>query len=79
MKALLKKEINGYTAVFERKLHHPREDVWAMLTDNNQLKKWFPELRAEELKAGGKFTFDMGDGCFEDMEILGLEKPAILE
>lgn len=79
MKALLKKETNGYTAVFERKLQHPREEIWAMLTDNNQLKKWFPELQAEELKNGGKFKFEMGDGSFEEMEILGFEKPAILE
>ncbi|MEK3820707.1 SRPBCC domain-containing protein [Cytobacillus sp. FSL W8-0315] len=66
MKALLKKETNGYTAVFERNLKHPREEIWAMLTDNNQLKKWFPELQAEELKNGGKFKFDMGDGSRKD-------------
>ncbi|MBU8769126.1 SRPBCC family protein [Cytobacillus oceanisediminis] len=79
MKALLKKETNGYTAVFERKLKHPREEIWAMLTDNEQLKKWFPELQAEDLKNDGKFKFDMGDGSFEEMKILGYEKPAILE
>ncbi|WP_264739475.1 SRPBCC family protein [Cytobacillus firmus] len=79
MIASIKKESNGYTAVFERTLNHPKEEVWSMLTDNSQLKKWFPELQAEELKKGGKFTFDMGDGTFEEMEILGFKEYAILE
>ncbi|KON88261.1 activator of Hsp90 ATPase 1 family protein [Sporosarcina globispora] len=79
MIASLKKESNGYTARFERMLNHSREEVWAMLTDNNQLKKWFPELQAEELKNGGKFKFDMGDGSYEEMKIIGFEEHAILE
>jgi uncharacterized protein YndB with AHSA1/START domain len=77
--ALFDKTANGYTATFVRNLDHPREKVWAMLTDNNQLKKWFPELRVDELKKGGSFKFDMGNGSFEEMEILGLEQLAILE
>ncbi|WP_026582292.1 SRPBCC family protein [Bacillus sp. J33] len=79
MIASLEKAENGYIAHFARKLDHPREDVWAMLTDNSCLKKWFPELHVEELKKGGKIKFDMGDGSFEEMEILGLEQLAILE
>ncbi|MBT2688708.1 SRPBCC family protein [Bacillus sp. ISL-47] len=79
MLALIDKNANGYTATFVRNLEHPREKVWEMLTDNNQLKKWFPELQADELKKGGAFKFDMGDGSFEEMEILGFEQLAILE
>src|SRR5690606_33596916 len=52
--------------------------VWAMLVVNEQLVQWFPELRIEELREGGRILFDMQDGTFEEMTILELEPEAVL-
>ncbi|MGG6311430.1 SRPBCC family protein [Paenibacillus macerans] len=69
----------GYTARFERFLKHPVEKVWASLTENDKLKKWFPELRIDDLREGGFVKFDMQDGTFEEMEILELKPYSVLE
>jgi uncharacterized protein YndB with AHSA1/START domain len=53
---------NGYIARFERFFPHPVKKVWSMLTDNEELSKWFPELRVEDLREGGVILFDMQDG-----------------
>lgn len=53
----------GYTARFERRLKHPVEKVWASLTENDKLKKWFPELRIDDLREGGVVKFDMQNGA----------------
>lgn len=31
----------GYEVTFERRLRHPPERVWAMLTESQNIKKWF--------------------------------------
>lgn len=77
--AVIEKSGNGYLAQFERHLKHSIEDVWAYLTENDLLCKWFSELHVEELKKGGLIKFDMGDGTFEEITILDLEHHAILE
>ena len=79
MLAVIQKVQIGYTAKFERHLNHPVEKVWAILTDNDQLARWFPELRVEDLRKGGVITFDMQNGTFEKMEILELKHQALLE
>lgn len=79
MLARVEKVAEGFLAVFERDLPHATQDVWAYLTDNNKLQRWFSELRAAELGAGGHLTFDMGDGTFEKMEILDYEEGEVLE
>jgi uncharacterized protein YndB with AHSA1/START domain len=79
MIAKLTKVESGYTATFERQLHHPVEKVWSLLTENSQLKKWFSELQVDELREGGLIKFDMGDGNFEEMKILELKTNSVLE
>lgn len=39
----------------------------------------FSELRVDELREGGVIKFDMGNGTFEEMEILDLEMQSVLE
>ena len=52
MIADIKQVENGYIARYERQIKHPIEHVWAMLTDNEELEKWFQELRLETLARG---------------------------
>ncbi|QQZ60246.1 SRPBCC family protein [Paenibacillus sonchi] len=79
MIAALQAAPQGATAVFERYYKHPVSKVWAMLTDNALLAKWFPELRVQDLSAGGSMKFDMGNGHFEVMEIKDMIVNSILE
>lgn len=79
MLADIERAEQGYLARFERHYPHPVSRVWAMLTDNEQLAKWFPELKVNDLRKGGKILFDMQDGTFEEMEIVDLEAPEVLE
>ena len=79
MLAVIQKVENGYTARCERQFSHSLENVWSMLTDNDKLPQWFPELRVEVLREGGMIKFDMQDGTFIDMEILELQMYSVLE
>ncbi|MBU8878293.1 SRPBCC family protein [Bacillus sp. FJAT-29790] len=79
MIAKIEKVESGYKATFERLFMHPVEKVWKMLTDNEQLAKWFSELRVDELRKGGFIKFDMQDGTFVDMEIIDLNVFSVLE
>lgn len=79
MLAVIESTEGGYCAIFERHLNHPINQVWGMLTENEKLETWFPELKADELREGGYIKFDMGDGTFEKMEILELTDEAVLE
>jgi len=79
MLADLQKDVNGYVARMERHFKHPAEQVWSMLTKNDQLAQWFPELRVRDLREGGVMAFDMQDGTFEEMEISEYEALSVLE
>ena len=70
---------SGYLAVFERHFNHSIEMVWAVLTENDMLAKWFSELRVDELREGGIIKFDMQDGTFEEMVITELKEQSVLE
>ncbi|TWT04953.1 SRPBCC family protein [Planomicrobium sp. CPCC 101079] len=59
----------GYSATFQRQFEQNAEQVWTMLTDNEKLQLWFPELRVEKLEKGGFLSFNMGDGTFDNMTI----------
>lgn len=80
MLATIRSIENGgaYEVRFECTLGHSVASVWAMLTDNEQLAQWFPELRVEDLRVGGAFKFDIGGGNEEKMEILALKPLAVL-
>lgn len=77
--AELKKAENGYIARFERHFNHSVEEVWSFLTENEKLKKWFPELLVEDLREGGIIKFDMQDGTFEEMKIIELATHSVLQ
>lgn len=70
---------NGYIARFERHLKHSVEEVWSYLTENDQLAKWFPELRVDDHREGGTIKFNMQDGTFLEMEIIELKAYSVLE
>lgn len=79
MLAVVQKAENGYIARFERHLKHSVEKVWASLTENDKLAKWFPELRVEDLREGGLIKFEMQDGTFDELQITELKKYTVLE
>jgi uncharacterized protein YndB with AHSA1/START domain len=80
MIAVLEKLENGLVqAHFKRYLRHSVEEVWAYLTDNDKLSKWFSELSVDELCKGGVIKFDMQNGTFEEMTILEVETNRTLE
>ncbi|MHA6529144.1 SRPBCC family protein [Paenibacillus sp. BAC0078] len=79
MIATLQTARKGVTATFERHFKHPVDKVWAMLTENALLAKWFPELSIQELSAGGVIKFDMQDGSFIELEITDVKTNSILE
>lgn len=66
-------------AEFHRDFPYPVTKVWEMLTDNDQLVKWFSELKIQELAEGGKLLFDMGDGSYEEMTITEVKIPTVWE
>ena len=47
-----------------------------MLTVNEQLQKWFPQLEIEQLKPDGKIRFDFGNGSYEEMTLLKVSEPS---
>ena len=63
----------GCLVHMERQLSHSRERVWAMLTDNKQLEKWFDELRVGNLAVGGFMKFYVKDVMDEKLVITELK------
>ena len=49
-----------------------------MLTVNEQLQKWFPQLKIEQLQPDGKIRFDFGNGSYEEMTLLKVSEPSSL-
>lgn len=74
----MKQTSDGYEARFERHWPFAPEQVWSWLTDNAKLKQWFSELSVDDLREGGAYKFDMGDGTFEEMPIFELRTNAAL-
>lgn len=79
MIADIKQVENGYIARYERQINHSIEHVWAMLTDNEELEKWFQELRVGDPRKGGFMKFDMQDGEFEELQIFEHTPLSVLE
>lgn len=73
-------KVNG-EVVFElhRDFPWPVSTIWEMLTDNQQLKKWFSELEIAELSENGKIVFNLGDGTVEELTIIEVQVPTVLE
>jgi uncharacterized protein YndB with AHSA1/START domain len=71
-----------WTLVFVRDLRHPREKVWAALTDREQLDAWSPFRPDRSLAATGPATLTMMDSAEQvDMGavVRRVEPPALLE
>lgn len=79
MIADIKKDIDGYLVKWERRTNKPVEAVWAMLTDNNELEKWFEELRAGDLRKGGFMNFYIPDVMDEKLKIMNFKPNSVLE
>ncbi|WP_124059405.1 SRPBCC domain-containing protein [Vaginisenegalia massiliensis] len=68
----------GVTVQFSGLFEAPIAEVWAMLTENERLKQWFPELEFEAVEPGGRLIFNYRDGGSEEMMVLDVEKPHYL-
>ena len=79
MMADINKVEDGYLVKWERKMNHSVESVWAMLTDNNKLEKWFDELRAGDLRQGGFMKFHIPNVMDEKLEIMEYKPNSVLE
>ena len=79
MIAEIKRVEKGYLAHFERQLNHSVEAVWAMLTVNEQLARWFQELRVGELREGGFMRFYVPEEMDQELEISELKSLSVLE
>ena len=76
MYATIKKQNGSTIAEFNRTIPHQIDSVWRMLTVNEQLQKWFPQLEIEQLRPEGKIRFDFGNGSYEEMTILKVSEPS---
>jgi uncharacterized protein YndB with AHSA1/START domain len=68
--------VDGRPAVrFERRLGHPPDAVWRMVTDPAELKHWFPCEVELELRVGGPMRFVFSPDFALDGEVLELDEP----
>jgi uncharacterized protein YndB with AHSA1/START domain len=72
----------GWTLVFVRDLRHPRDKVWAALTDPARLGEWAPYTADRDLGSTGPVTLTMIDGeATEDLHttVTRADPPELLE
>jgi uncharacterized protein YndB with AHSA1/START domain len=71
-----------WTLTFVRELRHPREKVWAALTEAAQLREWAPYTADRDLDRLGAATLTMIDGD-EAVDLAAtvhrVERPSLLE
>ncbi len=86
MEATLKKSGSLYTLGLERRVPHPPEKVWRVVTERELLKQWFPcDVEGEWIVGAElRFTFLQGEGeaLSEDElrgEVLSVDPPRLLE
>jgi uncharacterized protein YndB with AHSA1/START domain len=60
---------------FERRLAHPVEAVWRMVTEPAELAHWFPCEVEVELRVGGAMRFTFSADLVLDGEVLELDPP----
>lgn len=75
-------EDGGWTLVFIRDLRHPRDKVWAALTDPARLGEWAPYTADRDLGSPGPATLTMIDGeVAEDLHatVTRADPPELLE
>ena len=75
-------EDGRWTLLFVRDLRHPREKVWAALTEPAQLSEWSPYITDRNLGTAGHATLTMIDGdTTEDLPatVTRADAPTLLE
>jgi uncharacterized protein YndB with AHSA1/START domain len=75
-------EDGRWTLLFVRDLRHPREKVWAALTEPAQLSEWSPYIADRNLGTVGHATLTMIDGdTTEDLPatVTRADAPTLLE
>lgn len=76
---------DGRVAIrFERTLRHPRELVWAALTETDQLRRWFVDILDYDrsnlaFAPGAALTFVAGGEVVGRGTVTSYEPPALLE
>ncbi len=60
---------------FERRLAHPPDAVWRMITDPAELRHWFPCEVELDLRVGGAMRFTFSPDFVLDGEVLELDEP----
>jgi uncharacterized protein YndB with AHSA1/START domain len=77
-----RKDGDRWTLIFVRVLQHPPEQVWAALTEPEQLGAWAPFTASRNLGELGEATLTMIDGdVAEDLpaSVTRAERPRLLE
>jgi uncharacterized protein YndB with AHSA1/START domain len=68
--------IDGRPAVrFERRLSHPVDAVWRLVTDPAELAHWFPSEVTVDLRVGGAMRFTFAPDVVYDGEVVELDPP----
>lgn len=68
--------MNNQPLVFERVYKAPIERVWRAITDKNEMKEWYFDLKEFKLEVGFQFEFM---GCGKDESIKFVHKCEITE
>src|SRR5216684_4233774 len=56
----------------------PQHTVWAAVTRRDEIRNWFGDL-SNNLKPGGAFRLDFGDGDFFEIMDVALDRPGVLQ
>ena len=71
-------ENQGVSVQFSGVFNLPKEQVWSLLTENDKLQSWYPELEFQGLETGASLKFNYKTGGHEDMMVLDVEPNAYL-
>lgn len=67
-----------WIATFTNSHGYSAKQVWEVLTNEDYVNKWHPELRMHDLRDGGNIIFDFGDGRFHELPIREFKEDKIL-
>lgn len=75
---LVREVVEGYELRFERQLHAPIDEVWALLTEPDRIEEWLG-VADVQLRPGGRYHLLEVGGQGIAGVILTLEPPHVLE
>lgn len=67
-----------WIATFTNSHGYSAKQVWEVLTNEDYVNKWHPELRMHDLRDGGNIIFDFGDGRFHELPIREFKEDKLL-